>query len=252
MLRTERLLPVAGYLILTGTLAMAIWEFNQLWLLQSAAPVAIYGPFMALLFLADVAGGLLAGRVSLERPAVLGVVVVLLGAASLLLVAGVHIAMVTIGLMTILLLLAVVGIYVNRLLQDRVSSDIRAGVGSGIGAFTWILFTPIALGFGALTQTRGVQASGWLFVGVAVTAALLLVKIVHDRRRATASIPHRAVERIGDIGARAQQNARDRTGTRSAAALPTATASRPERLRPTCATHAVADRRPCCPLAPPG
>ena len=197
VLRNQRLLPVAGYLIFTGVLLMAIWEFNQLWLLQSAAPVAIYGPFMALLFLADVAGGLLAGRVSLERPAVLGVVLVLLGGASLLLIADVHIAMVTIAMMTILLLLAVVGIYVNRLLQDGVPSEIRAGVGSGIGAFTWILFTPTALGFGALTETRGVQASGWLLTGVAVTAGVLLVKIVRDRRQPTASIPNRAVERIG-------------------------------------------------------
>ena len=197
MLRAQRILPVAGYLILTGTLAMAIWEFNQLWLLQSAAPVAFYGPFMALLFLADVAGGLLAGRVALERPAVLGVVVVLLGVASLLLVAEVHIAMVTVGLMVILLLLAVVGTYVNRLLQDRVSSDIRAGVGSGIGAFTWTVFTPIALGFGTLTQVRGVQAAGWLLVVIVATAALLLVKIIRDRRRDIAPMSPLAAEHVG-------------------------------------------------------
>ena len=183
VLRTQALLPVAGYLMVTGMLSMIVWEFNQLWLLHLAAPVAVYGPFMALLFLADVVGGLVAGRVPLERPAVLSVVVSLLASSSLLLVVAGHLGLVAAGLFSTLLLLAVVGVYVNRLLHDAVPSEIRAGVGSGIGAFTWILFTPTALGFGAFAQTGGVHSAGWLLVAAATASAGLLIKITADRRR---------------------------------------------------------------------
>ena len=57
------------------------------------------------------------------------------------------------------LALAVTGIHTGRLLHDAVPSRIRAGVSSGAGTFSWMLFLPFSLGFGALARSHGALAA---------------------------------------------------------------------------------------------
>jgi hypothetical protein len=73
------------------------------------------------------------------------------------------------------LLLAIIGIHAGRLLHDTVSSNIRAGVSSGAGTFSWMLFLPFSLVFGALARSHGVYWAGWVLVGVVAALALLLL-----------------------------------------------------------------------------
>jgi Na+/melibiose symporter-like transporter len=53
---------------------------------------------------------------------------------------------------------------------------VRAGVSSGASTLSWLTFLPIALLFGWLSRTHGVQAAGWLLVAITAVTALLLFR----------------------------------------------------------------------------
>jgi hypothetical protein len=72
-------------------------------------------------------------------------------------------------------LLVVIGIHLSRLLHDAVPSTIRTGVASGISAVSWLLFTPFALVFGALSKHAGVYVSGWMITGAVALGGAALV-----------------------------------------------------------------------------
>jgi hypothetical protein len=48
-------------------------------------------------------------------------------------------------------------------------------VSSGAGTFSWVLFLPFSLVFGALARSHGVYWAGWVLVGVVAALALLFV-----------------------------------------------------------------------------
>ena len=55
-------------------LLQLVLEFGPLWLVALAAPAILYGPYWARLMSTFGLGGLLAGRLPLDRPATVGVV----------------------------------------------------------------------------------------------------------------------------------------------------------------------------------
>ncbi|HEX6481486.1 MAG TPA: hypothetical protein VF043_21815, partial [Ktedonobacteraceae bacterium] len=65
----------------------------------------------------------------------------------------------------------------TRLLHDSLSSQVRAGAASGVGALSSIAFVLFALLFGAVSQHAGIFHAGWMVVGVALLAGVLLVKV---------------------------------------------------------------------------
>jgi hypothetical protein len=166
---------------LTAMLSQAVFEFGPLWLVTLHAPAAAFGPYWALLVATGGAGGYLAPRLDLgQRRVVLVVAAVLV--ITLILLATSHAVFVVAAAQAVLALaLAVIGIYAGRLLHDTVPSHIRAGVSSGAGTLSWVLFLPFSLGFAALARTSGVYAAGWLFVGAGTALAGLL--ILASRRR---------------------------------------------------------------------
>jgi MFS family permease len=160
---------------LTALLSQAVFEFGPLWLVELQAPAAAYGPYWALLVATLGLGGYLAGKLHLDRGAPVVILAVLLAATPILLATSRVLLVVVLSQTLIALLLAVIGIHAGRLLHDAVPSTIRAGVSSGAGTFSWLLFLPFSLIFGALTRAHGVAAAGWVLAGVIAVLALLLV-----------------------------------------------------------------------------
>ena len=173
---------------LTAMLSQAVFEFGPLWLVDLNAPAAVYGPYWALLVGTLGVGGYLAGRVPLDRRTPVVVLAVLLAASPVLLATGRVLLLVALAQTVLALLLAVVGIHAGRLLHDAVPSTIRAGVSSGAGTFSWVLFLPFSLTVGAVTRSHGVAVTGWLFVGVVALLAVLLVVSVRSARAVPAEV----------------------------------------------------------------
>jgi MFS family permease len=181
----RRLLLLAA---LTAMVSQAIFEFGPLWLVALHAPTAAYGPYWALLVATLGAGGYLATRLRLDRPpTTLGIAALL--ATPPILLATSHSLIVVAAAQTVLqLMLAVTGIRAGRLLHDAVPSNIRAGVSSGAGTFSWMMFMPFSLGFGALARTHGVYSAGWIIVGTCAALAALLVQSARAIRSTPAEI----------------------------------------------------------------
>jgi Putative zinc-finger len=80
------------------------------------------------------------------------------------------------------LALAIIGIHAGRLLHDAVPSSIRAGVSSGAGTLTSVLFLPFSLAFGWIARDNGIKWSGYLLAGTVVVVGMLLVVNVRAGR----------------------------------------------------------------------
>lgn len=168
----RRLVLLAALLAL---LTQALFEFGPLWLVAFDAPAAVFGPYWAALVSTTGVAGYLVGRLDLERRSAAIALAALAPLAALALSRTGSLAG-AIGAQTVLALaLAVIGIHAGKLLHDGVPSHVRAGVSSGVGTFSWMLFLPFSLAFGALAREHGVQSSAWLLVGAALAVALLLV-----------------------------------------------------------------------------
>ena len=69
---------------------------------------------------------------------------------------------------------------------------------SGAGTFSWILFLPFSLGFGALARTNGVYGAGWIFIGTCAVLAVLLALSTRAGRGAPAEAGALAAAAVSD------------------------------------------------------
>jgi predicted MFS family arabinose efflux permease len=183
----RELLPAIVLTVLTALMLQVIFEFGPLWLVASGTAPGLYGPFWAGLVSTLGLGGLLAGRVRLDRPATVTTTVAVLTLASWVLTMSQNILVVTVAQFAVALLVVTMSIYVARVLHDAVPSTIRSGVVSGVGALSWISFLPFSLVFGQVSEQYGVDTAAWMITGVAVLAAAVLVKVAGQRSDETAA-----------------------------------------------------------------
>ena len=108
--------------------------------------------------------------------------------------------------MCLALVLAIIGIHASKLLHDAVPSSIRAGVSSGGGTMTWVLFLPFSLVFGWTAQQNGVHWSGFMLAGaVVVVGVLLVVSVRASRGVAPAEVAATAKEEAVEVAERAHE-----------------------------------------------
>jgi MFS family permease len=187
-LRAVVALTVAGALIMQGML-----EFGPLWLVALLVPAFLYGPHWAGLTSALGLGGVLGGQAWLTRRWVVPLIATAIVACSVVLAVSRLAGLVIAAQVSITLLVVAVSIPVTRRLHDAVPSAIRAGVASGVGTLTWLAFVPFALFFGFVSERAGVGRAGWLFVGVAVVAGLLMMLVLGQAPSPVAEVPSVAV-----------------------------------------------------------
>ena len=177
-----RLVPIAAASIMAAMILQAMFEFGPLWLITLEASAVFYGPFWALMVATLGIGGLLAGRLRLDRPVPVAIVVLVMLGSCLTLTSSRDLWALTVAMVVLTFLLVVIGIYVSRLMHDAVPSTIRTGVVSGVGAVSWLVFTPFALVFGAVSKEFGVYVSGWMLTGAVALAGAALVWVRHRAR----------------------------------------------------------------------
>lgn len=187
------LLPIVAVAVFGALVAQLIAEFGPLWLVALAAPAVVFGPYWAALMSTFGLGGLLAGRIRLDRAVPLGIVIALTLLSGLVLTTGAGIVAVTIAQVVLVMLLTVIGIHVSHRLHDAVPSSVRSGVASGVGALTWITFLPFALVFGVVIRNSGVQAAGWIVTGVTALVGVLLMVLARRREQPGGAEPNAVV-----------------------------------------------------------
>lgn len=169
------LVPVIALAVLTAVLTQVVFEFGPLWLVALGVPAVLYGPYWAGLMSTLGIGGLLVGQLA-RRTRLLGTAVVLVAAVVVLAVSH-DFVVVTAAQVVAALLLVALGIHASRLLNDAIPSTVRAGVTSGVSSLSWLVFLPVSLLFGLVSEASGVHRAAWLLVAVAVVVGLLLVAL---------------------------------------------------------------------------
>lgn len=167
----------------TALLAQVVFEFGPLWLVWLDAPAAAYGPYWAALVATLGVGGYLTSKLHLQRTLPVLAVAALLAVTPVLLAISRSVLAVVTAQTALLLILAIIGIHAGLLLHDAVPSTIRAGVSSGVGTLSWLLFLPFSLVFGWLLRDRGTPLASWVLAGVAGLLALLFAASALARRR---------------------------------------------------------------------
>jgi MFS family permease len=182
MITSRAVLTVLLLAATAGLLSQAVFEFGPLWLVALAAPAVLYGPYWAALMSTLGIGGLLTSKLRLDRWPMLAVLIILSLGTALLLTWTRSLAVLVAAQVVLALVLAIMGIHAGRLLHDAVPSSIRAGVSSGAGTLTWVLFLPFSLVFGWTARENGVYWSGFMLAGAAVVVGMLLVVSVRAGR----------------------------------------------------------------------
>ncbi len=174
---------VVASVIAAATLQM-IFEFGPLWLLAFGIATAVFGPYTAGLTATLGLGGLLAGRLRLDRPGPAIAAAAVLAAGALTLAVGADGWLVIAGQIVLAALLATIGIHLSRRLHDAVPSDMRTGVASGVSTLSWLTFLPCSTLFGMVSRHGGIQNAGWVVLALALVAGLTLTAL---SRRSPAS-----------------------------------------------------------------
>jgi hypothetical protein len=169
--------------IAAATMQM-IFEFGPLWLLAFGVATAVFGPYTAGLTATLGLGGVLAGRLRLDRPGPAIAAAAVLAACGLTLAVGPNGWLAIAGQIVLAALLATMGIHLSRRLHDAVPSDMRTGVASGVSTLSWLTFLPCSTLFGMLSRHGGVQNAGWVVLALVVVAGLILTAL---SRRSPAS-----------------------------------------------------------------
>ena len=185
MITSRIVLRVLLLVATAGLVAQAVFEFGPLWLVALAAPAVLYGPYWAALVSTLGVGGLLIGKLNLERRLLVAALIILSLAGALLLAWTRSLAVTVTAQVVLALALAITGIHASRLLHDTVPSAIRAGVASGAGTLTWVLFLPFSLAFGWVARENGVYRSGFMLAGAALVVGTLLILSVRASRGVT-------------------------------------------------------------------
>jgi MFS family permease len=180
-LRVIVALTVAGSLLM-----QAMLEFGPLWLVALSVPAFLYGPHWAGLTAALGVGGLVGAQSWFTGVWTVRVLALAVVASALVLVVSTNAILVVTVQIALTLLVVAVSIPVTRRLHDAVPSAIRAGVASGVGTITWLAFVPFALGFGAISNSFGLDRGALLVVGIAVVVGALMLVVLPTARWDTA------------------------------------------------------------------
>jgi hypothetical protein len=173
--RQPEVLQILLLAALAGMVSQAIFEFGPLWLVALHAPSALFGPYWALLVSTLGLGGYLISKLHIDGRLTAIALACVAPPAALTLTIRPSLTTVILGQTALALVLALIGIHAGRLLHDAVPSSIRAGVSSGAGTLSWVLFLPFSLGFGWLARQQGVERAGWILVAAASVVGVLLV-----------------------------------------------------------------------------
>jgi MFS family permease len=164
-------------------LASAIYEFGPLWLVAMDAPMTLYGPYSAAVFGMVAVGGLSAGWLLRGPRLSLAVVAALAPTAAVTLAITNSLTVVVMAQVALALALVVAEIRSGQLLHDAVASHIRTGVASGVSTLSWILFVPLAIGFGWTARHLGIHAGGWILTGIAGALGVLVLALALGNER---------------------------------------------------------------------
>lgn len=172
---------LAALMCLTVASTMLL-EFSQLWYIAIALPVAAYGVANSCLFAARGIAGFVAPWMTRRT---LLVIMICVGSVSAVGLTLRWAAWIIVGLQAAFaVVLAAATIQMNHRMHDELPSQVRAGASSAVSTLGRLLFIPLAILFGQMSDKASIFDAAWLPLVFWLLAAALVLGISRQSKPA--------------------------------------------------------------------
>ena len=183
VLQKGQLRPVIVVLVTATVSTYTLIEFSQLWYIALALPVFAFGPLHGVLMAMLGVGGLIASRVKLQDSRVRAVFLLVFVGSSLGLVFFRGIAFLTIVSISVFCVcLICLNVLFTKLLQDSLSSKIRAGASSAVNTLSRSIIVPLSLLFGYVSRESSIFDAAKILAGLAIVVGFFIVVTYTTKR----------------------------------------------------------------------
>lgn len=166
VLGKKGLITLLATLICTSLVMEILFDFYQLWLLETNTTAELYGITSATLTLSLGAAGLIAAHARNRHTTTLIAALCLLSGSIILLFSH-QLAVIVIAQFSIGTGATILSIIFTKDLHDKLSSRVRAGASSAVNTFSRIIFVPVSLLFGAISSHKSVFVACFMLTTVA-------------------------------------------------------------------------------------
>jgi MFS family permease len=179
ILRRGPIVNVVISLVLVAICALIMNELDQIWMLAFALPILLYGPVNASLLASTAVSGILANHAARSRRGTAIVVGTVLLAAILLLFH--KLLLVVLGQILFLGSVTILQIVLSRDLHAVAASHVRSGASSLVTTIGTVLFIPIAILFGYISDRYSVFHAAWVVLAVVVLLCVSTLYTVYSQ-----------------------------------------------------------------------
>lgn len=166
---------VVAAMVIALLMSRIAFEFNQLWFIALAVPVFWYGPANAVVQQCIGVSGLLSDKINNSKKSIIILAFIMLGSALLLFIHSAFV--IVIAQFSILTSIFVLYIFLTKILNDSLTSEVRAGASSAVSSIGNALFLPAGILFGWIAKNFSVFQATWLVVALALIVLANIYKI---------------------------------------------------------------------------
>ena len=170
ILGKRSLLRIVIVLLLMNLGIEILYEFSQLWFIETNTPQDFFGPIYAIVISTSGIGGYLAGHTGKYRRKVTIAAFATLLTSALFLSLPVNPWIILCAQSFMGVALIILSVMLTTDLHNELPSRVRAGAASAISSIVRILFIPIGLLFGVISASYNVHSAGWILVATIVVA----------------------------------------------------------------------------------
>lgn len=185
ILRKGEVFWIVATLVLISIATKLLLDFDQLWFIAIALPVALYGPFDALLLSSFTSGGFLSAKLTSKRAVALFGLAALVGCFGLFSHYSFLIIVAQTVIVTVMVLYSIV---FEGYLHDSLASRVRVGAASVVATIGGILFLPIAYVFGLVSNHYDIFHATWVVVCVVLSVVLTGLKVIARKNSNTGDV----------------------------------------------------------------
>ncbi|RYF28924.1 MAG: MFS transporter [Chloroflexi bacterium] len=175
VLKNRVLLPVIIAAVGFFVIQDIIFEFNQLWFIAVAAPIALYGVLSAVVFSSWTVGGLLASHIK-SKAAIITLMSVTVAAIAVLIISRHYIPILATQFVMAVCLIAI-SVILAKKMHDQLPSRLRAGSLSVTSTLARILLIPGSLLLTGIANIYDIFTATWILLTAAAVSIVAFMSI---------------------------------------------------------------------------
>lgn len=168
VLRRRDMTPLLIALIVRATMLYVLFEFCQLWFLALDMPTKYYGIANAVILASIAIGALSASRLALSRFGRMSILLIVMMSGLITLIVSRNLIILVLAQLVVATCLEGMFVILNRMLHDRLDSNLRAGAASATNTVSRFIIVPLALIFGYVSHQYSIFTASYILLGLGI------------------------------------------------------------------------------------